>query len=304
MILNLPTEVILTIASYLTLQEKVDLVMTCRSLHTLISKTNLYQELDLLHTNKDIKSIVQKFETHQLDGTQVKTLNIDFNTLSEQQYSQISDIFPNVTRFRYSGKYQGIGPADLLAKWKDTLEQCNLKNAIDSSLTDMENLTISRLTELKLGYSKYNSYEDRGFNPRCFLSITSSTPSLKMLWLQKCDINLEFLEGLHANCIHLQSLILKGVMVVVDNEYLLESITPAKSVLKLEISDDSLILDTNMSYLDYIVKKYVNLQSLYVSICRDENETTIEYMLRAYCIEINVMTRVFRGYTDAQAEGK
>jgi hypothetical protein len=47
MILNLPTEVILAITSYLQLQEKVDLAMTCRSLHTLISKNKLVPRVGL-----------------------------------------------------------------------------------------------------------------------------------------------------------------------------------------------------------------------------------------------------------------
>jgi hypothetical protein len=167
----------------------------------------------------------------------------------------------------------------------------------------METLTFTRLTELELGSSKRAHHKNKGFNPTRFLSITKGAPSLKMLCLQRCDINLEFLEGLHANCIHLQSLILKEVMVVIDNEYLLETITPASSILKLEITDYSVIVDTSMSYLDYIVKKYVNLQSLSVSIHMQEDERATASAISSYYGVIQRSHRIFRGHTDAQIEG-
>jgi hypothetical protein len=93
-------------------------------------------------------------------------------------------------------------------------------------------------------------------------------------------------------------------MVVIDNEYLLESITPASSVLKLEITNESVIVDTSMSYLDYIVKKYVNLRSLSVSIyMKKKNRMETVSAISSYYEDIQGFRTRFGGHTDAQLEG-
>jgi hypothetical protein len=83
-------------------------------------------------------------------------------------------------------------------------------------------------------------------------------PALRMLTL---TLDLDLLERIHTSCPLLRSFQISDSHIIIKNNTVLPSITPADSLLYLEFKNN-FIFDTNGLLLDYIATKYRSLNAL------------------------------------------
>ncbi|KAI8882357.1 hypothetical protein K501DRAFT_273762 [Backusella circina FSU 941] len=286
MILNMPSEIILGVCHYLDFKEKLCLLTTCSKLNEIVSKGNLYEDLDLLGNQKNIKTIVTRFKSRPHHGSQVRTLRIDMDRLSDELYSQLSDIFPNVTMLKTpieeDDKKQTTRPSHVISpilKWKNTLEVYHTLHDWKEIKHHLKTSAFPRLKDLEIFC--YCDFEDKGngFNPFYLVPYLKHAPLLTELKLEYADINLEFLEQVHDICPRLHFLSLSESTFIIDDTTLIKTIMPANSIIGLSLHSIS-SFDKNGLLLDYIVTKYPNLQKLYLFV--QNEETFIKDGLRRY----------------------
>jgi hypothetical protein len=269
MVVNLPIEVILELSHYLDFEDKINFISTCHRIYDVIAKTNLYVDLNLLPSKDDTEDIIKLFESKRLEGSQVRILRFKTRHIRDDQLvSRLSAIFPNLTRIinRKEASYSAFAIrtdkiSSSMQRWINTIENYNMFSDWYDILPALRDYTFPKLTELKLGYAF--DFEDKviGFDPLCFLRFVKHAPLLTTLRLWNCNINLEFLEEMHASCPHIKSVKLINGVIIVDNDALPDKMIPANKVAKLAFNY-VLILDQHGIFLDYILCKYPNLYHL------------------------------------------
>ncbi|KAI8886559.1 hypothetical protein K501DRAFT_331180 [Backusella circina FSU 941] len=259
MIPYLPVEIIVSISSHLSFQDKLNLSTTCRKLNTLISKANLYSELNLQHDD-NAEMIIKKFESKQYNGTQVKTLSVNMYKLNPAVVHQLHTIFPNITRVAsyQTNKYPLISP---MSKWVYTIEKYNTQYDWYEIWVWLEQNTFPRLTELEIVDGFALQEPTKGLHRMYFHPFIRNAPALRKLELSKCVVGLELLESTHTECPCIKSLILKSTIIVIQDNTQPQLIKPANSVIELSL-DNVMVSDGQKFFLHYILNKYPDIQSL------------------------------------------
>jgi hypothetical protein len=100
-----------------------------------------------------------------------------------------------------------------------------------------------------------------GFDIPYFIQHIKNAPALRKLILIDCALDLDFLEQIHTSCSLLISLELIGTHIFIKNDTVLAPITPADSLLYLEL-DSNFIFDPSGLLLVCITTKYRCLKRL------------------------------------------
>jgi hypothetical protein len=152
MFTKLPAEIIVTISSYLPTQDKINLITTCHTLNSLISKVNLHSELDL-YTAYKTKAIIKRFQDKQYNGAQVKNLRIHLSELEPDLFNQLHTIFPNITSiypYRVHRSVVKDKATTPMSRWINTIEQYNTSHGWCDIWYWLERDTFPHLTKLEI----------------------------------------------------------------------------------------------------------------------------------------------------------
>jgi hypothetical protein len=267
-LLCIPQEVLLDVASHLDIHDKLNLMTTCSMLNSLILDRSLYQVLSFYGEKEPTEQVVSKFKSNQYNGHQVKRLELKLDCLSDSVFSQLPDIFPNVTRiFDYSDNTseskRNATTLDSLLKWKDTIEYSGTSEDRFKVARLLAKVEFSRLTELDITFSYFEYNDNCLYGTESVIHISAfvkNAPLLKRLRLYGCAMDLNLLEGIHQSCPNLFFLALEGYLNV--NSLSIPVIEPANNLLHLSLGWELMICDQQCLFLDYIVDKYPNLNHL------------------------------------------
>jgi hypothetical protein len=233
--------------------------------------------LDLLtKSRRETERVVRIFKKKRSFGAQVRQLSIPIDLLSDKLFSELTTIFPYVTRVSVDdepnshqdtitfGDRNSRGP---MLKWKNTIEAYNLSQDWIGVLQVLETTTFPMLSELVLGH--YFNFDDKeeGFDTTYFTQYIQHVPKLKNLVLHHCAIDTELLEKIHTSCLHLESLVLKNAVIMIKERELLQPIVPAYTVSSLSVRSTHLF-DRNGVLLTYITNKYRHLRNLQLDFKR------------------------------------
>jgi hypothetical protein len=265
----LPPEIILKISRCLRFKDKLNLALTCRRVGDLISRASLHQDLNLFKYGKRPHKIVNMFENNPFDGSQVRTLSIKLPQIPEQLRSQLSTVFPNVSRIIVGKHGDSTARINLeknyemkppLTRWIKTLQIYDIYTDWSEVLHALRSNVFPHLSQLKLGLYYINIERGNGFDPFYFAPVVQNAPYLTKLTFCNCDINLELLEHVHNSCPHITTLRLEHVSVVI-NTPMPQNINPSNKTLKLEVYNTA-NFDRNGLFIEYILQKYKNLHYL------------------------------------------
>ncbi|KAI8886542.1 hypothetical protein K501DRAFT_269704 [Backusella circina FSU 941] len=140
----LPFEIIFVISSYLDFKGKLNLMLICRTLYQLISKTNLYEELNLLDRNYKTDAMVKNLgRSKHFVGAQVVLIGL-------------ADIFPNVTKVHISKRLLQRDNDEVTIRSPTDLQDSDLKGPIRAKF----DLIFLQQKERYIQIYDYEKYED------------------------------------------------------------------------------------------------------------------------------------------------
>jgi hypothetical protein len=267
MILNLPFEVILGIAKHVSFGDKPHLMRTCRRLHDIVSKAST-EYLDLMGYGGNTDMLVRKFRSRDFDGSKVKILRIDLDTLSDEIYNQLPEIFPTVARVinRNNLCFENPNTVCPLLKWKKSIEVCRTSEDWWAVFNFLEQDPLPILNELEIGHEEDDFRMEEIENTLYFLPYIANAPSLTMLTLFNCDISLDLLEKVHDACPHIKYLELSNIFIHINDDILPQDIKLATPMTHLKVWNDTTLFDPKCVFQDYILAKYPNLVYLQLNV--------------------------------------
>jgi hypothetical protein len=93
---KLPLEIIVNISLRLEVHEKLSLMLTCERLKDVVYQTTFHNTVGI-HCNKErTETALFEFRNNQAIRKRVKTLKIKMDNLSDELFSEIPVLFPNV----------------------------------------------------------------------------------------------------------------------------------------------------------------------------------------------------------------
>jgi hypothetical protein len=251
MLHHLPLEIIVHIGHCLQFKDKLALSQTCHRIHAVITHHCLYQDLNLTGGSDKIRKVVRKFKSKQLNGSQVKHLNISLDTLSNQLYRRLPVVFPNVTRIRNAQGSEGQRheyTLEPMTQWATKLEEYDMRHG---------QLQLDRLM-LKHSFTRITSLV---LSPQVdILACLPNVPLLKDFTIFNFELDVEYLESIHAVSANVTRFKLQsGLVRMQANKRLPHDIQPLVNLTSLTISSDVAIADKECFFLDYICTKYTKL---------------------------------------------
>jgi hypothetical protein len=195
--------------------------------------------------------VVRKFKSKQLNGNQVKHLNISLDTLSNQLYRRLPVVFPNLTRIRNTRGSEGQRDEytlEPMTQWATKLEEYDMSYG---------QLQLDRLM-LKHSFIRITSLV---VSPEVdILACLPNVPLLKDLAIFNFELDIEYLESMHALSANVTRFKLQsGLVRMQANKRLPHDIQPLVNLTSLTISSDVAIADKECFFLDYICTKYTKL---------------------------------------------
>ncbi|KAI8875057.1 hypothetical protein K501DRAFT_280735, partial [Backusella circina FSU 941] len=264
MIVDLPNEIIVSIARKLNFRDKLNVSLACSHFHDIVSQNCLYERVIIQH-DQDAEDIVKRFERNSVLGTQVEHLELETSSLSATLVHQLPIIFPEVSRFIDISPFFTFKEIIVLKHflgWKDTILHYEYTDNFYGLARLLLKYTFSNIHTLLLRPAIFNF--DVG-GPPLMIKITEclkNAPSLKRVELNSCSVTLEILEGIHTVFPLLTSLKLSTVLIDLHETVLPAHIVPVRQLTYFEMGDDSAIHDRNCVFLDYLVGKYPCIEHL------------------------------------------
>jgi hypothetical protein len=257
MLLQLPKELVINISNCLDFKDKLNLALTCRRINQVIVEYSLYETFSIKPDFNITRDIVKKFKNKELNGAQVKQLELCLNHLSNQQYRKLLDIFPNVaelinikepsrnhysTSLNWDEEKRDDYVIQPLTKWHNKLEKYDMKNGFLRMFRLINENTFSKLTYLVISpiYVAEASIELINFK---------NVLSLKPLGMYSATIDIKLLEDLHTLCTQLVSFHLWESLILLNDDTRLESnIAPATALSSLILENSTAIYDLSRLY--------------------------------------------------------
>ncbi|KAI8875009.1 hypothetical protein K501DRAFT_280784, partial [Backusella circina FSU 941] len=221
MLNKLPQEILAYVTQFLTFNDKLNLVTTCRYLHDAILKLTLYENITICYKKGKTEEIFKKFETSELNGSQVRHIVVDLDSLPDALLIKLSTLFPCVTQLETFFGPKKMRPPSVLntfLKWKDTIQIFNLNKAFFQMGHLLENNAFPRLRTLCLSPYSHSMLPRTRIPNLQVMECIKNAPALTTLILFNADIDLEMLEEIHDICPNLKNLEMSSVSVTTTND--------------------------------------------------------------------------------------
>ncbi|KAI8876530.1 hypothetical protein K501DRAFT_338035 [Backusella circina FSU 941] len=285
LLLKLPQEILSTIVLDLGFEDKLSLVLTCRSLKEVISNSLLYEELTFYHKKDALPDALAYFKDKPIYSSQVRRLKLSRTIVTSQALSQLPIVFPKVSEFSSIYAHSEMDDSYMapMLNWKNTLEKYHVPNKQRQIVGLLKDNTFSRLSSLSVT-SIYAFGKDANGSMVNFheFSCLKNAPLLKHLRLIGGRMSFEALEKIHTVCPQLNSLRLTAVTLVAQENHTLPlSISSATRLLSLIFDWGTDIEDQGYMIWDYIIAKYTHLIELellcnWEDIVSDSNENIVD----------------------------
>jgi hypothetical protein len=220
----------------------------------------------MISSKEDVETMIVTFRKEQRMGRQTKYLTIDLDMLSNQMYSQLPTIFPNIVQLitvKEEGEKREEAALNKFIKWKDTLTVLSDEESPLHTFCLLEKNVYSNLFELDISTLAFKGVMSHSSHIN-ILKCIQNAPKLGILTISDCKITLAFLENVHNSCARLYDFVIYGSLISTVNEVLPEYIIPAARMVKFKVTD-TLILDGSCLFVRYLSHKYTGLSTLRIS---------------------------------------
>jgi hypothetical protein len=229
--------------------------------------------------------MLTQFQNKELDGNQVKRLEIHLNQIHEL-YLELPQIFPRLQELidkSYPANDPMIEPQEAnpsnFKNWKDTLVRYQVNKQYPHILLTLEKSNFSQLTFLEMCFSLRLPPNGYGLD---VVKCIQHAPNVKHITFHKTTVMFELLEDIHANMPNLESIkFTQGAFVFFSDEGL-KSMKKAPKIKSFHIGELVKIYDNGLNVLRYITAKYPNLENLDIHMVLGKVDQT-RHFFWLYC---------------------
>ncbi|KAI7902210.1 uncharacterized protein BX663DRAFT_552632 [Cokeromyces recurvatus] len=303
---RLPYETFFQIISYLGNRDLYQASYVCRYWNKIIRRSKLYETLDITRFRIQHNKMVEFFTNYKEYANTVKKINVDCNEeIHIEHIRKWPLLFPNVKELSLDFEtsesdfededssdlffQDNYGPIGFLlslfeshsffptrteksfSKWKN-LKSVTERNRYMYTVSMLKSNVFKNLSYLMLNFELVYFLSSSRASTELISSL-SNAPALKHLCLAHAYINIQLLEKLHSNTPVLEILDLKYATLDDNSPWELEtsSVEPALSINQLCLEEVTMRSSFKWKILDYVSKKYLNMERILFKFWLDEN---------------------------------
>ncbi|KAI8879295.1 hypothetical protein K501DRAFT_303643 [Backusella circina FSU 941] len=263
---RLPNEIVEIIVHHLNMTDMIRCKQVCKVWNSKIAYASLIKQFHC-STLTQFNNFVSFCGSNGLDGAIVKKLGLHFPLQQPLPLASIPILFPKVEwlslKYKNGKNMKERGNLDAFEPWALHLRHLET-NYIEGIVPELFTyLQFQHLTSIAIYFNWPNSrYRDVSD----FINCLSLVPTLESLKLAGFVVHLSDLEFLHNSTPRLISLTLsEGV--VCFHESAMNNLKPATMIKSLTIESHANVNDDEYMSLDYISRKYPNLELLHFNPC-------------------------------------
>ncbi|KAI9481288.1 MAG: hypothetical protein EXX96DRAFT_566150 [Benjaminiella poitrasii] len=302
---RLPYETFFQIICYLENRDLYQASYVCRYWNRVIRRSKLYEALDISHFRSQHNKMVEFFTDYKEYANTVKKLNVDCSEeIHLEHIRKWPLLFPNVRELNLDFEtsesdfddedspdlffQDNYGPIGFLlslfeshsffptrteksfSRWKN-LQSVTERNRYMYTVSMLKSNVFKNLNYLMLNFELVYFLSSSRASTE-LINALSNAPALKHLCLAHAYINLQLLEKLHTNTPLLEILDLKYATLDDNSAWeLTTSVEPALTINRLCLEEVTMRSSFKWKILDYISKKYLNMEHTMFKFWLDEN---------------------------------